>query len=139
MLALSLTNPHHAINLRYATLNSVFSIFPTDASGEMTSLASGLTAMLTFTPSTESHSGLDLLAAVASTSSASGDTLMLQQEGTGLSKNGLTPKVAKKIFGPIEFVEMLEVTMDAPQEPSIARPFLRDYPPVTSILQWTER
>ncbi len=108
---------------------------------------SALEGLPTFTPSADSHTGLELLAAAASAPSATGDgPTVLQHIGDiGLNKPGpfnpaatLAPKVAKKILD-LEFVEMAEVTIDAAPEPTAGRPFVPSRPPDTNISQWTER
>ena len=50
----------------------------------------------------------------------------------------LTPKVAKKILE-LEYVEMSDITLDAPLEPEAGRSLAPSRPPVTSNSQWEER
>ena len=81
---------------------------------------SALADLPTFTPTAGFHTGLDMLASAAS--SSSGDRPMARPTSgeLGLTKPGpfnpaapLAPKVAMNILG-LDFVEMSEVTMPEP-------------------------
>ncbi len=104
-----------------------------------------LAELPTFTPTPGSGSGLDLLAAAAAKDGWVDDASGRNTGITPLSKMGpfnpaatLAPKVAKKVLG-LEFVEMSEVTMDAPPEPTPSRPLQPSRPMITDISHWVER
>ena len=125
--------------------NSVSSPFPLDLSGGYTPGSTGaLAEMPTFTPSS-GPSGLDILAAAASSATAGSVAVYSKPVTPNLNQPGpynpaaaLAPKIAKRILD-LEFVDISEVTTDAAPEPSVTRPFPVSRPPITSISQWTER